>query len=202
MKLYGIPGTASLSPHIVLRELDLPFEMVRVGAKTKRTSDRTDLSAISPRGQVPLLELADGTRLTEGAVIVQYLADQHPEAGLAPLAGTLQRYRMLEWLSFTGSELHKHFTPLFITGTSDDLRRYCLDRLERAFEWIAGELADRDWAVGERFSIADAYLFTVLNWAQFTVLPLDRWSALLAYQARVAARPAVTAALRADGLIR
>lgn len=202
MKLYGIPGTASLSPHIVLRELGLPFEMVRVGVKSKALPDGTPLASIAPRGQVPVLELDDGTRLTEGAAIVQYLADLRPEAGLVPPAGTLARYQVQEWLSFTGSELHKHFTPLFITGSDDALRAYCLDRLRRSFDWLATTLADGEWAAGDTFGIADAYLFTVLNWARFTVQPVSSWPVLVSYQARVEARPAVTDALRADGLIR
>lgn len=200
MKLYATPGTASLASHIILREAALPFETVRLGVKTKALPDGRPFASICPKGYVPALELDDGSILTESPAILLYLADLRPELGLAPVHGTMARYRTIEWLSFTASELHKSYTPLFVRGPSDDWKAAAQASIERRLAWIDMELTDREY-LGEHFGVADAYLFTVLNWTQFTLIPIDRWPSLEAYLQRVAARPAVRAALRADGLI-
>lgn len=201
MRLYATPGTASLAPQIVLREAGLTFETVRLGVKEKRLPDGRPFASLSPKGYVPTLELDDGSILTEGPAILLYIADLRPALELAPPNGTMERYRTIEWLSFTASELHKSYTPLFVRGVSDDWKAASQASIERRLDWIATELADRKW-LGRRFGVADAYLFTVLNWTQFTAIPINRWPSLAAYIARIADRPAVHAALVADGMIR
>lgn len=201
MKLYATPGTASLAPQILMREADLPFETVRLGVKSKVLPDGRPFTCISPKGYVPALELDDGTLLTEGPAILLYLADLRPGLGLIPAHGSPARYRAIEWLSFTASELHKSYTPLFLRRVSDDWKATAQASIERRLGWIAGELTDREW-LGERFGAADAYLFTVLNWTQFTTIPIGRWPVIEEYLARVAARPAVHASLLADGMIK
>lgn len=202
MKLYYSPAACSLSPHIVLRELDLPFSLVKVDLKTKKTEDGRDFLQINGKGYVPVLELDDGQRLTEGPAIVQYLADRKPEAGLAPPNGTMQRYRLQEWLNFITSEIHKQFSPLFDPTVTDELKQRSRTRLAGRFDWASGELAGRDHLMGPQFTVADAYLFTVLNWCQWTGIDLARWPVLRDFVARVAARPAVAQAMKAEGLIR
>lgn len=201
MRLYATPGTASLAPQIILREAGLTFETIRLGAKEKVLADGRPFTSVSPKGYVPALELDEGTILTEGPAILLYLADLKPELGLAPAYGTMARYRTIEWLSFTASELHKSYTPLFVRGTSEEWRLAAQASIERRLDWIAGELTGRLW-LGEHFGVADAYLFTVLNWTHFTAIAIDRWPSLKAYLARVASRPAVNAALLADGMIK
>ncbi|MCU0940892.1 MAG: glutathione transferase GstA [Burkholderiaceae bacterium] len=201
MKLYFSPGACSLSPHIVLCEAGLPFTTVKVDLKTKAMEGGGDYRTINPNGYVPLLELDDGARLSEGPAIVQYVADRAPHARLAPAQGSFARYRLMEWLNFITSELHKQFSPLFDPTYPEDLKARQRDKLGGRFDWIVQQLAGRDYLMGE-FTVADAYLFTVLNWCGWTGIDLAKWPALQAYVARVAARPAVQAALKAEGLVR
>lgn len=201
MRLYATPGTASLAPQIILREAGLTYETVRLGVREKTLPDGRPFTSISPKGYVPALELDDGSILTEGPAVLLYLADLKPQLELAPPHGTMERYRAIEWLSFTASELHKSYTPLFLRGVSDGWKAAAQTSIERRLAWIAAELTDREWLC-ERFGVADAYLFTVLNWTQFTAIPIDGWPSLVTYLARVAARPAVHAALVADGMIK
>jgi glutathione S-transferase len=202
MKLYFAPGACSLSPHIVLQEAGFTFEIEKVDLKTHRTASGADLAQITAKNYVPVLELDDGERLTEGAAIVQYLADRKPEANLLPPAGSFERYRAQEWLTFISSELHKTFHPLFHRdASSQDWQASAEKKLAQRFDWLSGQLADAQYLLGARFSVADAYLFTVLNWTRFVGLDLARWPTLEAYVARVGSRPAVQRALAAEGLI-
>jgi glutathione S-transferase len=199
MKLYMHPAACSLSPHIVCRELGLPVELVPVERGTDRLPDGSDFSDVNGNGYVPILELDDGTRLMEGPAVVQYLADLQPQMGLAPRAGTMERVRLQSWLNFITSELHKpmamHFNPT-LAAARDGLRAI----VEKRLGWLASNLTG-PFLMGERFSVADAYLFVVLNWSQFQNLDLGRWPALTAFMQRVAARPGVQAALKAEGLV-
>jgi len=198
MKLYMHTAACSLSPHIVCRELGLPVDLVPVERGTHLLPDGSDYTAVNGNGYVPVLELEDGTRLMEGPAIVQYLADLHPESGLAPKAGTLERTRLQSWLNFITSELHKpmamHFNPT-LTAARAGLRAI----VEKRLDWLAAELTG-PFLMGDRFTVADAYLFVVLNWSQFQNLDLGRWPGLVAFMQRVAARPGVQAALTAEGL--
>lgn len=198
MKLYYAPNTCSLSPHIVLRELGLPFELVKVNNQTKQTADGRDFRSINPKGYVAALELDDGDVLTEGPAIVQYLADLRRDLNLAPPNGTRERARLQEWLNFVTSEIHAGSAPLFQATLPEAAKVYFRDRLFKRFDYLDGVLAGRLNLMGERFSVADAYLFTVLGWCRFFAIELDRWPSLSAYAARVGERPAVQAALRAE----
>jgi len=200
MKLYYSPGACSLSPHIVLCEAGLPHALVNVDLKTKKMADGGDYLQVNGKGYVPVLELDDGQRLSEGPAIVQYLADQKPDSGLAPKSGGMERYRLQEWLNFISTEVHKQFSPLFNPGASEDWKQAARANLSRRFDWIATRLQDRPYLMGERFTVADAYLFTVLNWCAFTGIDLGRWPALKDYAARVGGRPKVQEALKAEGL--
>jgi glutathione S-transferase len=202
MKLFYSPGACSLSPHIVLRETGLEAELVKVDLRAHTTADGTDFYTLNPKGYVPVLELDSGERLTEGPAIVQYLADQKPAAGLAPAAGTLPRYRLQEWLNYLSTEIHKSFSPLFNPKTLPEVREAALASFKPRLEFLSRSLEGRGHLMGPHFSVADAYLFTLLNWAGFVKLDLGPYPLLKAYQARVAARPAVQAALRAEGLIK
>ncbi|MGZ9044391.1 MAG: glutathione transferase GstA [Telluria sp.] len=202
MKLYFSPGASSLSPHIVLLEAGLEFTTEMVDLRERQTAGGIDFARINPRGSVPALALRDGNVLTEGAVIVQFLADLVPEKQLAPLAGSLERYRVMEWLNFIAAELHKGFSPLFNPATGEAARAAPMAAIRNKLSHVVGALEGRDYLMGSRFTVADAYLFTVLNWAGFVKLDLSHYPGLLAYQSRVAARPAVQQALRAEGLIK
>jgi glutathione S-transferase len=201
MKLYFAPGVCSLAPHIVAREARLPLTLVRVDNRNKTTESGDDYRAINPKGYVPLLELDDGTRLTEGPAIVQYLADRAPAAELAPANGTLARYQLQEWLNFITSEVHKQFSPLFDAAMPDEAKERFRAKLSARFDWIAQQLDGRDHLM-DRFTVADAYLFTVLRWTQFTGPDLARWPALQRYVARIAERPQVQAAMKDEGLLK
>ncbi|MBS0511592.1 MAG: glutathione transferase GstA [Proteobacteria bacterium] len=201
MKLYYSPGACSLSPHIVLREAGADFTLVRVDLKTKKLEDGSDYLAVNPKGYVPALQLDNGELLTEGPAIIQYVADQHPAAGLAPAPGTLERARLQEWLNMISTELHKSFTPLF-RGAGDEWKNAALDNIRRRFDLVAQRLATNPFLMGERFSVADAYLFTVLSWTGFVKIDMSPWPALQAFSQRVGERPAVQAALRAEGLLK
>lgn len=198
MKLYYSPGACSLSPNIVAHELGLPLELIKVA--DKKTADGRDFWQINPKGYVPALELDGGEVLTEGPTIVQYLADQKPEAKLVPPAGTLERYRLLEMLGFINSELHKTYSPLFNPATVAETRSERLEYLRKRYRTIEQALAGKSYLFGDQFTVADAYLFTVTNWARFVKLDLADFPNLNAFQARVAARPAVQAAMAAEGL--
>ncbi len=200
MKLYYSPGACSLSPHIVAREAGIPVDLVKVDLKARKLEDGGDYARINAKGYVPALALDDGTLLTEGPAIVQYLADRQPDAGLAPANGTLERYRLQEWLNFLTSELHKSFSPLFNPAAAEGWKQAARENIVRRFDLIAERLGPNPYLMGERFTVADAYLFTLLNWCQWTGIDLARWPALRAYQARVAGRPKVQEALRAEGL--
>jgi glutathione S-transferase len=202
MKLYYSPGACSLSPHIVLHEAGLAYEPVLASTKTHQLADGTDFYTINPLGYVPVLELDDGTRLREGPAIVQYLADQAPHKNLAPAHGTLGRYRLQEWLTFIGTEIHKSFSPLFVPGTPEDYKPQVKQRLLARLQWVDSELAGKPYLMGEQFSVADAYLFTVTNWGQYVGLDISQLKNLVAYRERIAARPAVQAAMKAEGLLK
>ncbi|WP_353363996.1 glutathione transferase GstA [Acidovorax sp. FG27] len=202
MKLYYSPGACSLSPHIALLEAGLAFTPVLAPTKTHQLPDGTDYYQINPLGYVPLLELDDGTRLREGPAIVQYIADQAPHKNLAPANGTLARYRLQEWLNFIGTELHKGFGPLFSPATPDDYKATLREKLLSRLKWVDGQLEGREWLTGEHFSVADGYLFTVCNWSKTVGLDLSAMQNLQAYLSRVGARPAVQAALKAEGLVK
>ncbi len=195
MKLYFAPDTCSLSPHIVLQELGLPYDLVRVNNRTKRTSDGGDFLAINPKGYVAALELDSGEVLTEGPAIVQYLADLKPEAGLAPAAGTLARVRLQEWLNFITSEIHAGSSPLFNRALPEEVQAIFRQRLFRRFDLIEADLASRDHLMGERFTVADAYLFTVLGWMQGFSIDLGSWPSIARYMQRIGARASVREAI-------
>ncbi len=200
MKLYMSPGACSLSPHIVLREANLAFTPVKVNTKTKEMEGGGDYRKINAKGYVPALQLDDGQVLTEGPAIVQYLADKAPASGLAPANGTLERYRLQEWLNFITSEIHKQFSPLFDPTASDDIKQRQRDKLAGRFDWLNQELKGKDYLMGRQFTVADAYLFTTVNWCQWTGIDLSKWPVLADYMKRVAARPKVQEALKAEGL--
>lgn len=202
MKLYYSAGVCSLSPHIVLQESGLAFEAIAAPTKTHRLPDGSDYYTINPLGYVPLLVLDDGSQLREGPVIVQYIADQVPEKNLAPANGTFARYKLQEWLNFIGTELHRGFSPLFNPATPADYKQIIIARLNGRLQFTDAELAGKQYLMGESFSVADAYLFTVSNWAQYVGVDLSSYANLLALRARVAARPAVIAAMTAEGLIK
>ena len=198
MKLYYAPDTCSLSPHIVLRELGLPFTLVRVDNKTKRTADGGDFLAVNPKGYVAALQLDDGRVLTEGPAILQYLADLKPEAGLAPVNGSWERARLQEWLNFITSEIHAGPAPLFNAALPEEAKAVFREKLFRRLAVIEDALQARDHLLEGGFSVADAYLFTVLGWTRFFAIDLGRWPAIAAYVRRIGARPSVTAALAAE----
>ncbi|WP_294766785.1 glutathione transferase GstA [uncultured Rhodoferax sp.] len=200
MKLYYSPGACSLSPHIALHEAGLAFEGILTPTKTHKTPDGTDYYTINPLGYVPFLVLDDGRTLHEGPAIVQYIADQVPEKQLAPANGSYERYKLQEWLTFIGTELHKNFSPLFVPTTPDDVKATFRQRLLSRLTWVNGELAGKSYLMGDTFTVADGYLFTVTNWARHTGVDIAGLTHLGEYRARVGARPAVQAALRAEGL--
>jgi len=201
MKLYYAPGACSLSPHIVLHEAGLPFDTVRVDTKTKAMPGG-DFRSVNPLGYVPVLALDDGSQLTEGPAIVQWIADQVPAKKLAPAAGSMARTQLQSWLNFISSELHKGFSPLFNAAMPQDAKKIFRERLATRFQHLDQHLADKDYLLGPGFSVADAYLFTVSNWAAHTDVDLSPFANVLAYRKRVAARPAVVAAMKAEGLIK
>jgi glutathione S-transferase len=202
MKLYYKSGACSLSPHIVLREAELPFTLEAVDLGKKITAHGDDFKKVNAKGYVPTLELDDGQILTEGPAIVQYLADRAPAKKLAPPAGTLERVRLQEWLNFISSELHKAFSPLFSPEFPEAGKTIMRDRIKQRYAFLAEKLDGKPYLMGDAFSVADAYLFTVLNWSGFVGIDLAQWPTLAAYRDRVGARPAVKAAMVAEGLIK
>lgn len=202
MKLYYSPGACSLSPHIVLRESGLPFALERVDLKTHKTETGADYYRINPNGYVPFLVLDSGETLSEGPAIVQWIADQAPAKKLAPPNGTLERARLQEWLNFIATELHKSHSPLFNPAAPDEWRTVMRKLLKRRFTEVAKKLEGRDYLLGSDFSVADAYLFVVMSWGKWVKIDYSPWPVLVAYQARIAARPAVQEALKAEGLLK
>ena len=200
MKLYFSTGACSLSPRIVLMEAGIPFTEEKVDLKSKKTASGADFFSINSKGAVPALELDDGQVLTEGPAIVQYLADLKPDSGLAPRAGSFERYRLMEMLNYITSEMHKGYSPLFRADMPADTRKIAIDNLGKKFDWLSAHLAGKKFLMGETFSVADAYLFTVLRWSGLVHVDLARWPVLSAYVARVGERPRVKEALHAEGL--
>lgn len=202
MKLYYSPGACSLSPHIVLREAGLDVQLVLASTKTKKLQDGSDFYAINPKGSVPVLELDNGERLTEGPAIVQYIADQVPAKDLAPANGSWPRYRLQEWLNFITSELHKGFSPLFNPAIPEESKAVSRAKLVERLTWVDQQLQGKAYLMGEQFTVADAYLFTVSNWASLVGVDITGLATLAAYRARVGARPAVVEAMKAEGLLK
>jgi glutathione S-transferase len=202
MKLYYSPGACSLSPHIALYEAGLAFEAIAAPTKSHKLADGTDYYSINPLGYVPLLVLDDGRPLREGPAIVQYIADQAPDKHLAPAAGTFERYKLQEWLTFIGTELHKGFSPLFSPGMPEEVKAAARSRLGGRFQWVEDQLAEHLYLMGQQFTVADAYLFTVVSWCRLVGIDISALPLLGEFMARVRARPAVQAALRAEGLLR
>lgn len=202
MKLYYAPGVCSLSPHIVLHEAGADFDIEKVDIATRRTENGDDFAAVNPKGYVPALVLDSGDVITEGTAIIQYIADHFPTANLAPDYGTLARTRLQEQLNFIASEVHKAFYPLFNPAASEDARTAARANIARRLDYIESLMSDgRRYLLGGTFSVADAYLFTVASWTGPTGISLERWPALTAYLDRIAERPAVRAAMQAEGLI-
>ena len=202
MKLYYSPGACSLSPHIVAREAGIDLELQKVDTKTKKMTPEGNFYDVNPKGYVPALQLDDGEVLTEGPAIVQYLADRKPDSGLAPKNGTLARYRLQEMLGFINSEIHKTYGPMFSPNVTPEVRQERIEYLKKRYALIEKALTGREFLVGDRFTAADAYLFTVTHWAGFLKIDLAEFPNLMAFQKRVASRPAVQAAMKAEGLIK
>ena len=200
--LYYSPGACSLSPHIALQEAGLAYTPVLASTKSHKLQDGTDYYTINALGYVPVLELDNGERLREGPAIVLYIADQVPDKHLAPANGTLARYRLQEWLTFIGTELHKGFSPLFNPATPEDYKPMVRERLLQRLQWVDSQLAAKQYLMGDQFTVADGYLFTVTNWTQPTNLDISGLANLAAYRERVGARPAVQAAMKAEGLLK
>ncbi len=202
MKLYYSPGACSLASHIALREAGLSFEAVKVEGRGPKMAGGEDYSKVTAKGYVPALRLDDGSVLTEGTAILPFVGDQNPASGLAPAAGTMARYRLHEWLGYINSELHAKFGPFFIPGTTEEQKASAKMNLARRFDFAQSELGSKQFLMGDTFTVADAYLFTVLGWCSFVGIDLGQWPGLKAYHGRIASRPAVQAALKAEGLIK
>lgn len=201
MKLFYSPGSCAMSPHIVLSEAGIDYALDRVDLASKTTETGRPLTEINPQDAVPVLVLDTGETLTEGAAIVQYIADQAPDAGLLPPVGTLARARVQQWLNYIATEMHKAYVPLFKADYPQSSKDIALSNVKKAFDFVSLALADRPHLLGDDFTVADAYLFTVINWHNFIALDLAPWPVLQAYQARIAARPAVRKAMREEGLL-
>ena len=202
MKLYYSPGACSLSPHIALHEAGLAFEAIPAPTKTHQLPDGSDYYQVNPLGYVPYLVLDSGEALREGPAIVQYIADQVPQKNLAPANGSMARYQLQSWLNFIGTELHKGFSPLFNHAVPAEAKQVFKDRLLSRLTWLDGELAGKQYLMGDQFTVADGYLFTVTNWPAMVGMDITGLANLAAFRARVAARPAVQAAMKAEGLIK
>ena len=201
MKLYYAPGACSLASHIALHETGLPFEIDKYISATKTTASGEDFLQVNPKGYVPTIRLDDGSILTEGAAVLQYIADRNPESGLAPKAGTMERYRLQEWLTFIGTEIHKTFSPLFSKTVSPEARDRAHDLLTRRLGYVETQLANRPYLMGDSFTVADAYLFVVVRWSNRVGFDLAKFPRIQEYLARISARPSVQAAMKAEGLI-
>jgi glutathione S-transferase len=200
MKLYFFPGACSLSPHIVLRETGANFELEKVDLREKKTESGADFASVNPKGQVPVLQLDNGETLTEGPAIVQYIADQFGAVGFAGAPGSMERYRVQEWLNFITPELHKNFGPLYRPNTPDAYKDIARQNIGKHFDWTDQQLAGKPYLTGGTFTVADAYLFTVARWTQYVGIDRAKWSNITAYMDRIAARPKVQEALKAEGL--
>jgi glutathione S-transferase len=201
MKLYYFPAACSLAPHIALREAGLPFTLVKYDTKTGALDEGGRLEDVNEKGLVPVLELDDGQRLTEVSAVLQYIADQKPESGLAPPAGTMPRYRLMEWLNFIATEVHKGYWPIFHDG-ADVEKQSGHTRIGRSYDFVQNRLGDREFLLGDKFTVADAYLLVTLNWTKAAGVDIERWPKLKAYRLRMRERPAVIAALDAEGLLK
>ncbi len=201
MKLYYGPASCSMASHIVLNELGIAFELARVDLRDKKVEGQ-DFSALNPKGYVPALRLDNGELLTEGAAILQYLADQKPELKLAPAWGTIERYRLQEWLNYIATEVHKNFSPLWRKDSSPEVRQAAIDVLKKRFDFLTTALSKQKFLMGSQFTVADAYLFTVLNWCHYVKLDLSPWAVLQNYVNEISARPSVIATLKAEGLLK
>lgn len=202
MKLYYSPGACSLASHIALYETGLPFEIDRLIKTTKMTVGGEDFMQINPKGYVPTIKLDDGSILTEGAAVLQYIADQKPDSGLAPKAGTMERYRLQEWLTFISSEIHKSFSPLFNKDASEDVKNYARNMLSKRLVYAETQLANKPYLMGDHFTVADAYFFVVMGWSNHVGYDLSPFPRIQEYLARIAVRPAVQAAMKAEGLLK
>ena len=202
MKLYYSPGACSLSPHIALLEAGLPHDLVKVDLRAKKLENGDDYLKVNPKGQVPALVLDNGETVTEGPVIVQMIADKASAKNLAPARDSAERYKLQEWLNFTAAELHKNFGPMFSPALADDAKAFFKDRLMGKFKYVDSQLAGRDYLMGKQFTVADGYLFTMLSWAERMKFDLSAMPNLLAYKARVGARPKVQEALTKEGLMK
>jgi glutathione S-transferase len=200
MKLYYSPGACSLSPHIALQEAGLAFTLEKTDLRTKHTASGGDIRSANPKGMVPVLELDDGEVLTEGPAIVQWIADQKPGSGLAPAAGTIARYHLMEWLNFITSELHKSYSPLFSPTVPEEYKQMAREALAKKYAFVNEKLAGNSYLMGEQFTVADGYLFTVTNWARLVKFDLTPYPNVVAFQERVRARPKVEEAMKAEGL--
>lgn len=201
MKLYYAPGACSLASHIALQETGLPFETDKIIRATKMTESGEDFMQVNPKGYVPTIRLDDGSVLTEGGAILQYIADQNPASGLAPRAGTMERYRLQEWLTFIGTELHKTYSPLFNKAVTPEVKNRGFDLLTRRLGYVEAQLADKPYLMGDTFTVADAYMFVVVRWSERVGFSLDPFPRLREYLARISARPSVLAVMRAEGLV-
>jgi glutathione S-transferase len=202
LKLYYSPGACSLSPHIALCESGLQFEIEKVDTKTKKTASGADFLAINPNGYVPVLKIAEGQVLTEGPAIVQWIADQKPETHLAPPNGTFERAKLQQWLNFISTEIHKSYSPLFSAEVPDAYKTMTKDKLFKRYAYVNDQLKGKQFLVGNNFTVADGYLFTVTNWANFLKLDLSEFREVAAFSDRVNSRPKVLQALKAEGLVK
>jgi len=202
MKLYYFSGACSLASNIALREAGLPFELVKVDRRTRKAADGLDYSEVNPKGYVPALALDNGEVLTENVAILQYIADRNPASKLAPPAGTMERYRLVEWLAFISSEIHKNFSPLFREDAPEDTKQYVRKVLGIRLDYLNRAIGNRPFLMGEQFTVADAYLFTVLGWSRHLNFDLGKWPQVQRYMERVGARPQVGEALKAEGLVK
>lgn len=202
MKLYYSPGACSLASHIALYETGLPFEAVKVEGRGQKTAGGEDYATVTAKNYVPALRLDDGEVLTEGTVILPYIGDLKPATKLAPAAGTLARYRLHEWLGYINSEVHKNFSPFFSPATTDEQKAAARANLGKRFDFVQQSLEGRDFLLGADFTVADAYLFTVLGWCRLVGIDLGQWPGLQAYHKRIAQRPSTQSAMRAEGLIK
>lgn len=201
MKLYYAPGACSLASHIALHETGLPFEIDKYIPATKSTASGEDFMLVNPKGYVPTIRLDDGSILTEGAAVLQYIADRNPASGLAPKAGTMERYRLQEWLTFIGTEIHKTFSPLFNKNVSLEAKNRAHELLAKRLGYVETQLANKPYLMGDTFTVADAYMFVVVRWSNRVGFELGQFPRINEYLAKISVRPTVLAAMKAEGLI-
>ena len=201
MKLYFTPGACSLAPHIALRESGVPFDLVKVDLGAKKLEDGSSYEAVNPKGYVPALRLDNGEVLTENVALLQYIGDLNPAAKLIPAAGTIERYRVVEWLSFITSEVHKSFTPIFVPTATDEVKQYARGNVAKRLNWLNGALGSRKFLTGDNFTVADVYLLVMLSWADHVKIDVAQWPNLKRFQQAAGSRPKVYDALKAEGLV-